>query len=286
MNAIDLSQLSPPDVVETISFENVLAAWRTDFLDSLPAEERAAFEVTLSLESEPLTKLMQTAAYREVILRQRINDAAKATMLAYSSGNDLDHWGVGRNLPRFTDESDADYRRRLQLSLEGITTAGSTGSYIFHALSADPDVKDASVFSPSDGVVLVTVLTRSGTGFASPAVIAAVELQLNDEFVRPLTDDVQVQSAEIVNFIIESTLHVRSGPDSSVIRQAAIASVQQYIEERRQLGAIVSVSGIYAALQRPGVEYVDLAAPVSDIVTTKQQAPYCTGFTVSAEVYQ
>lgn len=283
--AIDLSQLTPPDVIETISFEEILNTWRTQFLDSLPADDRADFAETIMLESEPIAKLLELAAYHELLLRQRINDASRGTMLAYAGGNDLDHWGAGRNMLRFTGESDYDYRRRLQLSLEGITTAGSIGSYVFHALNADPDVKDVSITSPSDGVVLVTVLARSGDGEATPGLIDAVELSLNSESVRPVTDHVQVESASIIEFSVDATLHVRSGPDTALIGAAATEAAQQYVDDRRKLGSIVSLSGLYAALQRPGVEYVELTSPADDVVTTNLEATFCTGLVISTEVY-
>src|SRR3546814_9711108 len=41
-------------------------------------------------------------------------------------------------------ESDSDLRRRLVLAPEGYSVAGPEGAYIFHALSAHPDVLDAS----------------------------------------------------------------------------------------------------------------------------------------------
>ncbi len=44
---------------------------------------------TLELESEPATKLLQENAYRELLLRQRINEAAQAVMVAYAMGGDL-----------------------------------------------------------------------------------------------------------------------------------------------------------------------------------------------------
>ena len=43
---------------------------------------------TLTFESEPVVKMLQENVYRELLLRQRINEAAKAVMVAYSGGDD------------------------------------------------------------------------------------------------------------------------------------------------------------------------------------------------------
>ncbi len=59
-------------------------------------------------------------------------------------------------------EADEDYRLRLQDAFEGMSTAGSAGSYRFHAR---PMVGVAvTAISPSPANVTVTVLSRDGDG--------------------------------------------------------------------------------------------------------------------------
>ncbi|UNK26352.1 GPW/gp25 family protein [Serratia plymuthica] len=80
MSVIDLSQLPPPQVVETLSFENLLEERKARLLELYPDDQRAAIARTLELESEPIVMLLQENAYREVLLRQRINEAAQAVI--------------------------------------------------------------------------------------------------------------------------------------------------------------------------------------------------------------
>ncbi|VEI72369.1 Uncharacterised protein [Serratia rubidaea] len=75
MPTIDLSLLPVPDVVEALDYESLLAERKATLLSLYPEEQREAMSRTLSLESEPIVKLLQENAYREVILRQRVNDA-------------------------------------------------------------------------------------------------------------------------------------------------------------------------------------------------------------------
>ena len=65
-------------------FEAILAERKAYFIGLYPADQQAAIAATLELESEPVTKLLQENAYRELILRSRINDAAVANMLAWA----------------------------------------------------------------------------------------------------------------------------------------------------------------------------------------------------------
>ena len=75
---IDLSMLPAPTIIEALDYETLLTTRRADLVARYPA---AADVITL--ESEPLNKLLEESAYRELILRQRINDAARGVMLAF-----------------------------------------------------------------------------------------------------------------------------------------------------------------------------------------------------------
>jgi len=293
--SIDLSRLPPPQVVETLSIEQIFESMRSHLLELSPELADA-----LNVESEPLTKLLQVCAYREYHVRQRVNEATRAVMLAFASGSDLDQIGANYGVARLivepgdpaafppvppTYESDDDYRTRIQLSLDGYTTAGSRSSYVFHGLSADGRVKDVSAVSPAPGMVTVYVLSREGDGTASEELLENVSAALSAERVRPMTDQVTVQSAAIVTYTIEAELELDHGPDPEVVRAAAVTAAQQYANEIHRIRSDVALSGIYHALHQPGVRRVRLLAPTSDIAISEGQAPYCTAITVTiAEV--
>lgn len=287
---LDLSRLSPPDVVERLDYETILGAMRAELLARAPT-----LAPVLALESEPAVKILEVAAYRELLLRARINDAAKAVLLATATGADLDHLAALFGVRRFvldpgdpaaappvppTLESDGDLRYRTQLALEGFSTAGPRGAYTYHAFSASPLVRDVSVTSPTPGQVLVTVLSAEAPGTAGPALIAAVDAALSAEDVRPLCDTVVVQSAAILPYAIAAELEMDPGPDSDVVLQSAFAAVALYAQETHRLGRRVTRSGLFAALHRPGVRRVLLPSPATDVVPTIVQAPRCTGITV------
>lgn len=289
--AVDLSQLPKPAVVETLDYETILAELKAQ-LTALDA----TLAPVLALESEPLTKIVEVCAYRELNLRQRINESAQAVMLAYARQSDLDNLGALMNVARLqTDpgdpnaippvppsfESDADYRRRIQLSPEGFSTAGPEGAYVFHSLSASGDVLDASATSPSPGEVLVSILSRTGDGTADQALIDTVSSVLSADDVRPLTDQVIVQSAAIINYQITATLYFYAGPGKDEVLASAQAAAEAYAQTQHRLGRDVTLSGIYAALHQSGVQRVALTSPSADIVIDRQSASYCTAIALS-----
>lgn len=99
MPTVDLSQLPTPVVVETLDYETLLAERKATLFSLYPEEQLEAIAGTLSLESEPIVKLLQENAYREV-LRQRINEAAKGVMVAYALDADLDQLGANNGVER------------------------------------------------------------------------------------------------------------------------------------------------------------------------------------------
>lgn len=293
---IDLSQLPEPSVIESVSFELILAERKERFISLNPVEKQDAVRATLELESEPITKLLQENAYREMLLRQRINESALAVMLAFAADGDLDQIAANFNLKRLelskgdplavppippTMESNDDLRARCQMAFEGLSVAGPRGAYIYHALSADGQVSDVSAESPAPCEVVVSVLSREGKGVASPALLAKVKAALTDEDVRPLGDRLTVQSVTIVEYAVEAVLYYYPGPESEPIRAAAEKSLQAYIGNQRRIGRDIRRSALYAALHVEGVQRVELVKPASDIVLTKEQAGYCISATIS-----
>ncbi|EFL9602753.1 baseplate assembly protein [Escherichia coli] len=295
MPIIDLNQLPAPDVVEELDFETILAERKATLISLYPEDQQEAVARTLTLESEPLVKLLEENAYRELIWRQRVNEAARAVMLACAAGNDLDVIGANYNTARLiitpaddstipptpaVMESDTDYRLRIQQAFEGLSVAGSVGAYQYHGRSADGRVADISVTSPSPACVTISVLSRENNGVASEDLLAVVRNALNGEDVRPVADRVNVQSAAIVEYQINATLYLYPGPESEPIRAAAVKELEAYITAQHRLGRDIRLSAIYAALHVEGVQRVELAAPLADIVLNSTQASFCTEYSV------
>ena len=93
--APDLTQLQPAALIETIDSEAILAAQKAWILarwDAIRVDrpDLPALD-TLGLETEPLTILLEVFAYRETLLRALVNDKARAVLIAYATGSDLDH---------------------------------------------------------------------------------------------------------------------------------------------------------------------------------------------------
>ena len=281
---IDLSQLPPPQVIEALDFEQIFAEQLADYLARNP-------EHSAPLESDPAYKVLESNAYRELLLRAKINDSAKAVMLPYATGTDLDNLASYWNVPRLevTPEDDStipptpavmatvgDFRRRIQLAMEGQTNAGTEGSYIFQTLSASGQVKDVKSLRQNDASILNTILSQEGDGSASQALLDSVTTHLMQPEVRQLTDELTVQGASIIAYRVRADIYVQPGPGSEQVMNAARDAAQTLVAERHRLGVIVPVSAIYGALQQAGVSRVVLHEPAADLTPDDTEAAFCS----------
>lgn len=317
--AIFLPELPKPPVVEELDYESTLQGIKQQFnalqpnlIDEkgkaviLPADliqttngevfwkipvnqEMGLFY--LDLESEPITRLLEIAAYRELLLRQRVNEAALAVMAAYANGSDQDElyklWGLERLIIKEeTDdspavlESDEAYRRRYGLSLDQFTTAGSEESYLFHALSASGLVKDASAHSPDAVEVVITVLSHEeNTGLASWELVSIIYDYVSGRRLRPLADEVTVQAASIVEYELVLNVVFEYGPSPEPVIAQIERNLAAFVEKQHRLRADIELTALAAQCHLAGVHRIEFLTELP-IRCDATQAPYCTNIDI------
>lgn len=309
-SAIDLSSLPAPDVVEALDYETILQELIDEFLRLYPDYTTAdlesdmvkgLFEVAALRELNLRQRINDSA--KQGLLAYAGGSNLDHIAALYGVVRGVIDQGDAEAIPPIdpTYEGDDALRQRVQLAPEALTTAGSEGSYIFNALSAgetatkvtiespeagvttvtytyDPNssagkIKDASAVNDGAGRVLVSVLGREGDGAVIGDVIADVASHLNNDYIAPLTDQIIVQSAQIVTYTVKAKLILYDGPDSEVVLEEARTRFYEFVESRHKLGERITASGLHAALQVGGVQTVNLIG-WNDIVCTSAQAPY------------
>jgi len=293
MATIDLSKYPAPAVLEKLDYEAILAEMRALFVARFPADPVASAELGVPSQMEVellfvaegnlIVKALEAGAYYALQLRGRVNDAAKAMMLAHATGADLDNLAALYMVARLAGESDGELRTRLILAVDGFSTAGPIEAYRFHALSADADVKDVAVQSPSPGLVRVGVLARTGDGTPDATLLTAVQAALSTDDVRPLCDTVEVVAPSVISYAVSALIWVYPGVDGEIVRQAAEDACWEYARDTHRLGYAVTISGLHRALHQAGVQRVEIVSPAAEIMPTAFEAAYCTNVTVTNE---
>lgn len=261
--------LAAPNVVEPLDYEQIFQARKAGLLALLPEAQRAATAELLQLESEPLTKLLQESSYRELLLRARINDAARANLIIYAEGLDLDHIGQLFGLPRLEGEADARYRERLLLRIAAMAGNGTREHYILVALTASQSVRSAEVIQPSAGRVDVVLWLHDGAD--GNAALAACWAAFDAPGTKMLgvTLGVRLAVARPVD-VLASIWREPSAPTNLVTQLAAAFRAQ--FAAQASLGRPVARSWVTAALHAAGVARVELNMPADISVGADEYA--------------
>lgn len=303
--AINLQGLPPPNLIQPIAPETELAEIRTEFAAKFPVNH--PIHAALALESEPVNKILEVLAYRYSLKISEINRTARSLMLAYATNADLDHIGVTyyrveRKVLQVEDlttnpvtpeilEDDTDYRDRLALSVEAETKAGSAGAYLFHALSASPQVFNATVHSPAptevdvylSGQINGDVLEQATkTVGVDPVAVDDVTRALTADDVRPLTDLVRVHSATAKAYEINAVIYIKAGISPQLILAQGLADLRTYLRAEFKPGQRIATSRIIGALDVTGVSRIDLISPAADVLVSVSEVAHCVAHNITA----
>lgn len=268
--AMDLALYPKPDVIETLDYESSLnkhiskfkAIWE-GIRQSHP--ELPSYDVEL-LETDPAVILLELSSYIELGLRARINDAAKANLLAFASGSDLDHLAAFYDVVRLDGETDAALRSRTILTIQARSPAGGAYWYAAAARRADVRIRDIAVYREEFWpIVHVSVLSLENDGIPDEAMLDAVRTIVTSDEVRPLNDTVIVEAAVQFGTDIEADIWLLpTAPvtDLEPLKQ----SLRQAWNKEASIGFDLVPSWIEAKLHQDGVQRVEIVTPVTPII--------------------
>lgn len=282
---LDMSRLPPPNVIEPLDYEKLRTAYIDTFVPLIEQALGIDYNVD-GLETDPAVIIGEAFSYLRLIDRSRVNDAARAVLLPFSRRTDLDNLASFFGVDRVPGEDDTSLRLRLSAAPDAYSSAGTRGSYIYHARTASPLlVKDVGVRSPTEGAVLVSILSMEpGNGAPSYDLLQAVRARLNRDDIKPLTVALTVQGAAITPIDVTLTLLIPPGPDPAIIRNNAEKAVRAYADERHAVGKTWRWKGLVAAAKVPGVEDVAQFLPLTDIDPGLDGAVFMNSLTIGVEV--
>ncbi|MGL5028680.1 MAG: baseplate assembly protein [Wolbachia pipientis] len=249
--------MEQPNIIEPLNFEEIFSRMK----EELVSRDES---FTALVESDPAIKILEIAAWRELLLRQRINEAVKSNLLKFAGGEDLDRLAEFYGVEREKEEDDERFRKRIKARIVGSSTGGSKEHYRFQALSADSRVKDALVESKVPGSVEISILSTelSTNGIASEELLDIVGKQVTRDDIRVLTDTITVVGCNIIEIDIYSKISIKRPDIVETVKKKFI----EKFESTKRLGWSVTRSWIIANLFMEGVENVELIEPREDVV--------------------
>jgi phage-related baseplate assembly protein len=259
---IDLSALPAPNVIEPLDAATILSKNMAKFQSLMPG-------ATL-LDSDPAVKVLQAGAYMELLLRARINDAARRRLLAFMSGGDIDQRAADDGLTRMAGESDDRFILRLQLAIAARAGNGTTEKYQLIAMSASSAVSSAIAKRITLGHVGVYLFLMPGADVA--AALSAVQAALTDPGKATGGVDITVYVAVPRAIDIGATIYRSVGAPANLVASIE-ASIAPAFAALLQLGGGIAASWINALLHTTGVRRLENVIPQTDVILADNQYP-------------
>lgn len=160
-------------------------------------------------------------------------------------------------------ESDPAYYNRMRESEESYTTAGSRGSYIYHAKSVSSQISDVSAESPQPGIADIRILLYNGE-LPDKELIDKIKKHLNGDDIRPMTDTVFVAAPDTVEFNIDIKYFISREKEASTnnIKQEVELAVEKYLLwQTSKMGRDINPSYFNAILMEAGIKRVEILSP-------------------------
>lgn len=160
--------------------------------------------------------------------------------------------------------TDEELYEAMRLSMDALSTAGPSGSYIYHAKKVSTEIADVAVSSPAPGEVRIFALMKDGE-IAGETMKEEIYAACSADDVRPLTDHVEMADPERVEYNIDLTYYlpmdVTAGGEEF---EAAVGrQTREYIKwQGGKLGRDINPSRLTAMLMSTGIKRVDMREPV------------------------
>lgn len=169
----------------------------------------------------------------------------------------------GSNVP-----DDDEYYELMRSSMDSYSCAGARGGYIYFAKKVSTEIADVIANSPAPGVVKLYVLMDGGE-LATEKIKNEVLAACSADEVRPLTDQVFVEDAEVVRYDVAFTYYTQTGNTGSAADIAA--AVQMAVDEFNtwqcaKLGRDINPSRLINLLMQTGIKRVELTAPAFTVL--------------------
>ena len=290
--SLEFPDLPVPEIIDSSTYDEILERKLEKFRELAPG-------YTNIVEGDPIYMLAQVAAYDELNLRMRINNAYRQTNILYATGSNLDNLVANVNLVRQVKqeavydsngilqtperlETDEQLRRRYMLAWHALGL-GTFGWYKFHALNSDVFVKDALPKRTGDGEVTVYIQSEGVNGGVPTAnLLDRVRTYMGENNRAAVAGSLTIAGVTRKVYTITAEVAVLAELDPVEVVAELTESVTAWTTENEVIGRDIPLSAFYAVLSVLGVSSVTLTAPTATVTTTETEVPVSDTITITA----
>lgn len=193
----------------------------------------------------------------------------------------------GDNGEPYTTEGDDRYRERIKLAPSTFSVAGPLAAYKYFALSADPEISDVLITSPTANNIVIYTLMNGGL-LPDEETIKKIQDVFTDD-IRPMTDIVTVKAPEQVTYDIELKYYctIDNEADAIFIVESEGGAIDLYNKwQSGGLGRDINPDQLKKYILAPisgsdAVERVDIISPVFTELQSDKVAKFSGNLVVS-----
>lgn len=187
-------------------------------------------------------------------------------------------------------ESDAEFAERIRIAPNSFSVAGSKKAYEYHVYSVSSAIIDVSVDSPTPGSVKVYPLLENGT-LPTEDVLDQIEAYLSSDDIRPLTDEVEALSPNVVNYEIKIDYWIsrENVTKSEQIQTAVTEAVEKYrLWQQSKIGRDITPDQLICDVMGAGAARIDFStlSPANWIELKSNEVAQCTGVQITYKGYK
>lgn len=163
----------------------------------------------------------------------------------------------------FDREDDESLKDRIYDAPASYSTAGSAGAYEYHTKSVDPSISDVVVRSATPGVVEVYFVCAGGE-LPGEALVEKVSDYLENNEIRPLTDNVVVQAPKTHSYNVDLTYYIASSNKSAVstIQANVNTAISLYnVWQTEKIGRDINPDDLIQKIKEAGAKRVAITSP-------------------------
>ncbi len=208
--------------------------------------------------------------------------------------SNLNGTGGGDNGEPYPWEDDGTgddrYRERIKLATAAYSVAGPAAAYRYFALSANPNIIDVEIDSPSGNVIDIYALMKGGK-IPTAKEIAEIQAAFPDD-VRPMTDVVTVKAPTQETYSINIKYYCTLENEARAVQtvEAGGGAIELFNEwQTGALGRDINPDYLRKLILAPAdgtsaVDRVEVTEPVFTSLSKKKVAKFSGAVTVSHEV--
>lgn len=258
-----LASLAKPKVIEELDYEAILADRKAFLVERMQAHG-VDYSVEM-LETDPATVELEEASYREVQLRARGNDIARARYRLFATGEALDHLAEFYGVIRLDGEDDDRLNMRITLAQQGFSVAGPEAYFERLAMGASIRVADVKVWREDVLPILhVSVLSTDNNGVADAELLGLVRQAVASDAARPMTAGTIIVEAGVKRLIpVVASVTLLTGTAEALL-DTLEANLPAAWAAVAAGGRDLTLDWIKAQLVVPGVYGATITSPAAD----------------------